>query len=526
MALRSKSLAFVGLLALSCQALSPRDIPSDTPVDSLIASAKGRLAIGEISDALLYYDAAVSKDPGNYINIFQRGATYLSLGKDALATKDFDKVLEIKPDFEGALVQRAKLKSRNADWQAARADYKKAHKESSEEYTELVAAEKAAAAAVSAEKRKDWETCITEASPAILVAGTDLLLRQLRARCRFERGEVQEGVSDLQHVLQLAPGSLEPHLQISSELFYSIGDTERGLTAIRKCLHSDPDSKTCRKLLRQEKNLDKKLKKFKSYQDKKQYSNAVKILVGDGDETGVLAEVKEEVEQARKDGSIHAKSPNELYNRLVEETCNCYVEMNNKKRAATYCEENLKLNPNSLPALLFKARQQLDADEFEPCIHTLNHANEHHPGAQQIQTLMQKAQVALKRSKTKDYYKVLQIDREADERTIKKNYRRLVKEFHPDKALAKGISKEEAEKKIQAINEAYEVLNDPEKKAQFDRGEDPNDPSQQGAPFQGSPFGSGQHFFHSSGGGQRFQFQAGGGMPFNFPGGGMPFNFG
>ena len=193
--------------------------------------------------------------------------------------------------------------------------------------------------------------------------------------------------------------------------------------------------------------------------------------------------------------------------------------MNNKNKASNYCAETLKSTPNSLPALLFKARQQLDANEFEACIHTLNQANEHHPSDQRIQTLMQKAQVALKRSKTKDYYKVLQVDREADERTIKKNYRRLVKEFHPDKAVSRGIPKEQAEKKIQGINEAYEVLSDPEKKAQFDRGEDPNDPQQQGSPFQGSAF-NGQQFFHQfTGGGGQFRFQqqqGGGGMPFNF----------
>ena len=194
--------------------------------------------------------------------------------------------------------------------------------------------------------------------------------------------------------------------------------------------------------------------------------------------------------------------------------------MNNKKKAEPYCEENLKLNPNSLPALLFKARKQIDAEDFEPAIHTLNHAKEHHPSAPQIGSLLQKAHTLLKRSKTKDYYKVLSVSTEADERTIKKAYRTLIKKFHPDKAVAQGMSKEDAEKKMAAINEAYEVLSDPEKRAQFDRGDDPNSHEHQGSPFQGSPFGGGQQFFFQSGGGggQRFQFQQGG-----FPGG---FQFG
>ena len=75
-----------------------------------------------------------------------------------------------------------------------------------------------------------------------------------------------------------------------------------------------------------------------------------------------------------------------------------------------------------------------------------------------------------------------------------------------------------------AINEAYEVLSDPELRARFDRGDDPNNPEQQqGGPFHGSPFGQGgggqQFVFKQGGGGFKFQGGGGGGGGFNFPGG-------
>lgn len=131
---------------------------------------------------------------------------------------------------------------------------------------------------------------------------------------------------------------------------------------------------------------------------------------------------------------------------------------------------------------------------------------------------MNKAQLALKRSKTKDYYKVLGVANDADERQIKSAYRKASKQYHPDKAHKLGVTKEEAEKKMAAINEAYEVLGNAELRARFDRGDDPNS-QERGNPFQGSPFG---------GGGQPFMFQHGGGQhefKFNFPGGGGPFGF-
>lgn len=139
----------------------------------------------------------------------------------------------------------------------------------------------------------------------------------------------------------------------------------------------------------------------------------------------------------------------------------------------------------------------------------------------------------LKRSKNKDYYKVIGVGRDADERQIKSAYRKLTKQHHPDKAAQQGLSKEDAEKKMASINEAYEVLSDPELRRRFDMGDDPNSHEQQGHPFQqGSPFGGGGRGSNfggfgggGGGGGQQFQFKFGGGSGGGFQGfpGGFPF---
>lgn len=197
-----------------------------------------------------------------------------------------------------------------------------------------------------------------------------------------------------------------------------------------------------------------------------------------------------------------------------------YIQMKNKK-GDSYCKEALELNPKSLWGLIAKARQHNEKEEFEAAINALNEAKEHHGNSERIHKLINEAQTLLKRSKQKDYYKVLGVPRDADERDIKKAMRREAKKYHPDKAASHGIPKEEAEKKMSAINEAYEVLSDPELRAQFDRGDDPNDPMsrQGGNPFQGSPFGGqGQQFMFRQGGG----FPGGGGGSFHFQGGGFP----
>ena len=65
----------------------------------------------------------------------------------------------------------------------------------------------------------------------------------------------------------------------------------------------------------------------------------------------------------------------------------------------------------------------------------------------------------------KDYYKILGVDRGADEDTIKKAYRKLAKKYHPDT----NAGNKEAEEKFKEITEAYDILSDPKKRKLFDQ---------------------------------------------------------
>ena len=100
----------------------------------------------------------------------------------------------------------------------------------------------------------------------------------------------------------------------------------------------------------------------------------------------------------------------------------------------------------------------------------------------------------------RDYYDVLGIDRNADEKTIKKAYRKLAKKYHPDTNAGNA----DAADKFKEVNEAYDVLSDPKKKkmydqfghAAFEAGADPGAGAGAGGfgGFQGGGNGSYQEF--------------------------------
>ena len=66
----------------------------------------------------------------------------------------------------------------------------------------------------------------------------------------------------------------------------------------------------------------------------------------------------------------------------------------------------------------------------------------------------------------KNYYEILEVDRNASQEVIEKAYKTLAKKYHPD--LQDDIHKKQAEETFKIINEAYEILSNPEQRARYD----------------------------------------------------------
>jgi len=209
-----------------------------------------------------------------------------------------------------------------------------------------------------------------------------------------------------------------------------------------------------------------------------------------------------------------------------------YANLRNHANVVQDCSSALQLDNEYVKAILRRAGSYLmmgGEDDCQKAIRdyesVMNLAEKRGDAVQmkEMKLKLREAQVALKRSKQKDFYKMLGCPRDATESEIKKCYRKTALKWHPDRhANSSEEKKIEAEKVFRDCNLAYEVLSDAQKKQKYDSGVDVEDLDN---PHAGHGHGHG----HGHGGGidpnilfEMFMRQQQGGMG----GGGGGFHFG
>lgn len=150
-------------------------------------------------------------------------------------------------------------------------------------------------------------------------------------------------------------------------------------------------------------------------------------------------------------------------------------KIGNIRDAIADCTSTINANANYLKAFLLRAKCYNNMENYEESVKDYEAALKIEK-TNEIRQLLRDAKTALKRSKRKDYYKILGIDRNASDEEIKKAYRKRALVHHPDRhASASEEEKREQEKKFKELGEAYAILSDPQKKCRFDNGQDMDD---------------------------------------------------
>ncbi|KAI8338421.1 hypothetical protein BC941DRAFT_422875 [Chlamydoabsidia padenii] len=510
------------LFAFVLPFLLPSSLFAEKTTQQLLTEGNNYLTNGKLHDAVISYDAAIMQDPNNYMTYYRRATVYLTLGRNQAAVDDLTKILDLKPDFDKALHQRARIYAQEGDFDLAKVDlenYLKKHPGDAAGLDTLNAVKKAEKDMIQAEKyynRHSYDQCIEHVTDAIRTAPGMGRLRRLSAKCHFGKHDIEAASGDLSRAAHITPSDHLLLVELANINFYLLNEPEGALANLKQCLHYDPEQKQCKVAFRQLKKLNKTIKSIQDSMEKKKYSTASNQLIGTATRQGIIDQVLEQIDFVKTQYIPSTLSNDAIPQRLLlqcyETACRLQKKLKqDDSKILDWCTRTLDLQNDHVDALMYRGEVYLNQREYEKATQDLQQAHDITQGQNhKVSQLLQKAQQLLRQSKRRDYYKILGVSHDADTRAIKKAYRQLAYETHPDRV--DPDQKEEAEKRMAEINTAYEVLSNADMRQQYDNGLDPFDPESQNGGGSGFHQSQGNPFAHFQG----FPFGGGG-----FPGGGQ-----
>lgn len=249
-------------------------------------------------------------------------------------------------------------------------------------------------------------------------------------------------------------------LVLCGRALYIQCENEKAIQYFRRALNCDPDNKFARRYLR----TVQKLERIKS-EGNIEYK------------AGRYQEAIEKYTEALEIDVLNRGTNSKLHQNRAQ----CYLRLKNYDAAISDCERAIELDSTYTKAKKTKATAIGNSGNWEAAVREWKEILELDPYDSTVQKEIRAAELELKKSKRKDYYQILGIDKNADSGQIKKAYRKAAIVHHPDK----NPDDTNAAERFKDIGEAYETLSDPEKRARYDSGEDMIDPMES--------FGGGMH---------------------------------
>jgi DnaJ homolog subfamily C member 7 len=289
-------------------------------------------------------------------------------------------------------------------------------------------------------------------------------------------------------------------------------DFQKAEECFKQALAMDPDMIEALKCLRMMRRLEKAKEDANAIFKARRYSEAVKAYS----------------EALLVDPSAKMTNAKLLGNRALAR-----IRIKEFDEATADCDAALKADPTYTKAKKTRAKAVGESGNWEQAVKDLKELAEADPSPE-MQKEVRNAEMELKKSKRKDYYRILGVEKDADEQQIKRAYKKKALGCHPDKFPGDRGKEEE----FKDLSEANECLMDPEKRQRYDSGVDLMEPGEMfgGGGGHGNPFGGGgmqldpEMLFNMMNGGMggggrgggmpHFSFQQGGG---GARGGGFPF---
>ncbi|EYU38531.1 hypothetical protein ABFS82_12G140300 [Erythranthe guttata] len=437
--------------------------------------------------------AATDAKSGDAAALFERVSQSIKMKKYSEALAELNSAIEADPALSEAYSHRASILRQICRYDESEESYKKflelkpGNSAAEKELSQLHQAQSALNSANDLFDSGDYTKALEYIEKVVMVFSPACSKAKfLRARLLIATKDYSSAISETGYILKEDDDNLDA-LLLRGRAYYYLADHDVAIRHYQKGLRLDPEHVELKKAYFALKNL---LKKTKSAED-----NASK---------GKLRLAVEEYKAALALDPIHSAHNVHLHLGL----CKVLVKLGRGKDALTSCTEVLDIDGDQVEALVQRGEAKLLVEDWEGAVADLKSAAEKSPQDMSVREVLMKAERSLKLSQRKDWYKILGISKTASMSEIKKAYKKLALQWHPDKNVD---NREAAEAKFREIAAAYEVLGDEDKRTRYDSGEDIDEGMGMG--------GGGYNPFGGGGGGQQYTFHFEGG----FPGGGGGF---
>jgi DnaJ homolog subfamily C member 3 len=401
------------------------DINSWSP-GKLRSRAEEALSLRQFADALTLYEKAIEKEPDNALNYYKLYKVHTRMKHLETALNDITKALELDEWNVDWRIQKAKLLKSLGQCDRAVAEYQQLQPSNGSAAVdpsiksalqEAQECEQTIALAQKAMLDLDYPVAAHYFTVAMKYVDQAIDLQLQKAAALLETDDYYGVIGDTGLILKQYPQHLEA-FRLRGMAYFWLNDHDTAIKHFREGLKLDPEHRGCKDGHKLVKKIDKKKKKGDEAYDARNYEQAVQYYI--------------EAIQIEPQHYVFARA-------TMLKIVQAYSK-NGQHDEAIQAAEQLVDEESTLEAFWALGDAYTAAEKFEDALRIFRQALEEAPEGegeqtQQAKRKVKEAEVALKQSKEKNYYKILGLPRTATSKEIKKAYRELAMKWHPDKNL-------------------------------------------------------------------------------------------